>query len=125
MPVLFFVGRERGCGAAADSGEASRRYDRGPASRFGVEISQHGDLALTKAFLNWDHPEAVTRGGLSCQSLKRRDDTLLRKNDAVNDVDDTVAGIDIHRNDVGCAAVRVGKNAATLIQESTLQGADA
>ena len=56
---------------------------------------------------------------------EQREDILLRKNDAVNDVDDTVAGFDIHCNDVGCAAVRVGKNAATLIQDSTLQGADA
>ena len=56
---------------------------------------------------------------------EEREDILLRKNDAVNDVDDTVVGFDIHCNDVGRAAVRVGKNAATLIQESTLQGADA
>jgi hypothetical protein len=56
---------------------------------------------------------------------EEREDVPLRENDAVNDVDDAVAGFDIHYNDVGCAAVRVGKNAATLIQESTLQVAEA
>lgn len=49
----------------------------------------------------------------------------LGKNDAINDVDDTVAGWDVRGNDVGSAAVRVGKNATTLEEESTVQSADA
>ncbi len=49
----------------------------------------------------------------------------LWENDAINHMDDTIAGWDVSRDDVGGAAVRVGKNAATLIEETSLQGADA
>ena len=49
---------------------------------------------------------------------------LLGKKDLINDVDHTIAGFDIRGNDVGGAAVLVGKNAAALEDESTLQGAD-
>ena len=49
----------------------------------------------------------------------------LGKNDAIDDVDNSIAGLDVRGNDVGSAAVRVGQNAATLEEESTVQGADA
>jgi len=43
-----------------------------------------------------------------------RGEVPLRKNDAIDDVDHPVAGFDVRKNDVGGAAVRVGKNAAAL-----------
>ena len=49
----------------------------------------------------------------------------LRKNDAIDDVDHSIAGFDIRKNNVSGTAVRVGKNAAALGEESTFQGADA
>lgn len=38
----------------------------------------------------------------------------LREDDAVDHVDDTVAGRDIHSDNIGCAPSCVGENAATL-----------
>ena len=50
---------------------------------------------------------------------------LLGKNDCIDHVDDTIAGGNIRGNDVGSAAIGVGKNTAALGDEATLQGADA
>ena len=58
------------------------------------------------------------------QLIRRGEETPLRKNDAINDVDHSVAGFYVRKNNVSGAAVRVGKNAAALGEESTFKGAD-